>query len=277
MSRTGRPRKQVVNEAVKEFTAAHAGVKVDDQPTSPTNTARHEKFKGAFNDPASAPDVAEYGNTDLADYVAAGGLADLTADLTEWAEATDLPADLLEHRAASTASATACPWYIGVRALYYRTDVFTELELKPPTSLRRADRRRAKRSARRNPTCSASRSAASTRSAPCPSSGTPAATSPPIGPGPRPSTPRSQEGVKAYTDLLRPTSARRSPAPTLTGGKTVELSPAARPAWASSATSTARRGGRRARPRANTPSCRCRARAGARSRRPSPGATTSAS
>ena len=27
------------------------------------------------------------------------------------------------------------PWYTGVRALYYRTDVFTELGLKPPTTI----------------------------------------------------------------------------------------------------------------------------------------------
>ncbi|MGI5287493.1 extracellular solute-binding protein [Nonomuraea polychroma] len=123
------PKDKVVNEAIKEFTAAHADVKVE-ITYIPTTPARHEKFKGAFNDPASAPDVAEYGNTDLAEYAAAGGFADLTAEL----KGQDMTPDLLQS-ASVDGKQYGLPWFIGVRALYYRTDVFDELGLKPPTSI----------------------------------------------------------------------------------------------------------------------------------------------
>lgn len=123
------PKEKVVSEAIKEFTAAHRDVKVE-VSYIPTTPARHEKFKGAFNDPSSSPDVAEYGNTDLAEYAAAGGLADLTADLRD----VDVNADLMKS-ASVAGKVHGLPWYIGVRALYYRTDVFAELGLKPPASL----------------------------------------------------------------------------------------------------------------------------------------------
>ncbi|MGW4467102.1 extracellular solute-binding protein [Micromonospora sp. NPDC004704] len=121
----------VVKEAVTEFTAAHPGVTVDVSYLA-TDT-RAEKYKGALNDPASAPDVTEVGNTDLAGFVASNGMADVSADLKTWPEATDLPADLVSTVTVGD-KAYGVPWWIGVRALYYRTDVFTELGLTPPTS-----------------------------------------------------------------------------------------------------------------------------------------------
>lgn len=121
----------VVNEAVKEFEAAHAGVKVD--VSYLTVETRSEKYKGALNDPASAPDVTEVGNTDLAGFVASNGMADVTADNAKWSEAADLPADLVSTVLVGD-KAYGVPWWIGVRALYYRTDVFTELGLTPPQS-----------------------------------------------------------------------------------------------------------------------------------------------
>lgn len=110
----------VINEAVKEFEAAHAGVKVDVSYVA-TDT-RAEKYKGALNDPASAPDVAEIGNTDLASFVASNGLADVP-------EASDVSEDLLDTVRVGGKS-YGVPWWIGVRALYYRTD----LGITPPTS-----------------------------------------------------------------------------------------------------------------------------------------------
>ncbi|WP_329109490.1 extracellular solute-binding protein [Micromonospora sp. NBC_01699] len=121
----------VVAEAVTEFTAAHPDVTVDVSYLA-TDT-RAEKYKGALNDPASAPDVTEVGNTDLAGFVAANGMADVSADLKNWSEAGDLPADLVSTVTVGD-KAYGVPWWIGVRALYYRTDVFTELGLTPPTS-----------------------------------------------------------------------------------------------------------------------------------------------
>lgn len=115
----------VINEAVKEFEAAHSGVKVDVSYLA-TDT-RAEKYKGALNDPASAPDVTEVGNTDLAGFVASNAMTDV--DLSKWSESADLPADLVETVKVGD-KAYGVPWWIGVRALYYRTD----LGIKPPTS-----------------------------------------------------------------------------------------------------------------------------------------------
>lgn len=120
------PKEKVVKEAIDEFTAAHAGVSVE-VSYIPTNATRHEKFKGAFNDPASAPDVAEYGNTDVADYVAAGGFAEIQAT------GFDIPKDLLDT-ATINGKLYGIPWYVGIRALYYRTDVFAAAGLSAPTS-----------------------------------------------------------------------------------------------------------------------------------------------
>ncbi|GAA4927265.1 extracellular solute-binding protein [Actinoplanes utahensis] len=126
------PKEAVVKEAITEFTAAHPETSVEVQYI-PVDT-RSERFKGAFNDPASAPDVVEYGNTDLPEYAVAGGLADVGPVVSGWSEGADLAADA---KASATYQGTllGVPWYLGVRALYYRTDVFTELGLKPPATL----------------------------------------------------------------------------------------------------------------------------------------------
>ncbi|WP_372407963.1 extracellular solute-binding protein [Streptomyces luteireticuli] len=89
---------------------------------------RAQKTKAAFNDPKSAPDLVEYGNTDTAGHVKGGGLADVTAELAGRPGADD----------ASVSSVTVdgklygSPLFVGVRALYYRTDVFRDLGLAPP-------------------------------------------------------------------------------------------------------------------------------------------------
>jgi N,N'-diacetylchitobiose transport system substrate-binding protein len=126
------PKEAVVKEAIAEFKAAHQGVEVDVQwvPVE----GRADKFSGAFNDPANAPDVAEFGNTDVSGYAATGALADLTGDLASWSEGKDLIPTVLDT-AKSGGKTYGLPWYTGVRALYYRTDVFTEQGLKPPSTL----------------------------------------------------------------------------------------------------------------------------------------------
>ncbi|MFI9504486.1 extracellular solute-binding protein [Nocardia sp. NPDC052566] len=126
------PKEAVVAEAIAEYKAAHANVDVDVQwvPIA----SRADKFAGAFNDPASAPDVAEFGNTDLAGYATTGAFADLGAELTAWPEGKGLIPSVLDT-AKSGGKTYGLPWFTGIRALYYRTDVFTELGLKPPTTL----------------------------------------------------------------------------------------------------------------------------------------------
>jgi N,N'-diacetylchitobiose transport system substrate-binding protein len=125
------PKEKVVTEAVAEFTAAHPSTTVDVAYIAVDT--RSARFKGAFNDPASAPDVVEYGNTDLPEYAAAGGLADVGPAVAGWSEGADLTADA-KATATYDGKLLGVPWYVGVRALYYRTDVFQELGLKAPTS-----------------------------------------------------------------------------------------------------------------------------------------------
>ncbi|MDI2132810.1 extracellular solute-binding protein [Yinghuangia seranimata] len=127
------PKTKVVDAAVAEFKAQHPGVTVEVSYIPTDAGPRAEKMKGAFNDPNSAPDVVEFGNTDLFGYVAAGGLADIGADLAGWSEAGDLPKDL-KDTALVNGVQYGMPWWLGIRSLYYRTDVFTELGIKPPTS-----------------------------------------------------------------------------------------------------------------------------------------------
>ncbi|MBP2340483.1 N,N'-diacetylchitobiose transport system substrate-binding protein [Saccharothrix coeruleofusca] len=124
------PKEAVVKEAVTEFQAAHQGVTVDVQYIQVQTRA--ERFKAAFSDPQSAPDVAEFGNTDLAGYVAGGGFGEL--DLSSWADGQDLLPAVLETGKVD-GKVYGLPWYVGVRALYYRTDVFSELGLQPPATL----------------------------------------------------------------------------------------------------------------------------------------------
>jgi N,N'-diacetylchitobiose transport system substrate-binding protein len=124
------PKEAVVKEAISEFQGRHGGVTVDVQYIQVASRA--ERFKAAFSDPKSAPDVAEFGNTDLAGYVSAGGFSEL--DLGKWDESKDLVPTILDT-AKVGGKTYGVPWFVGVRALYYRTDVFTELGLKPPATL----------------------------------------------------------------------------------------------------------------------------------------------
>lgn len=126
------PKKKVVDTVVAAFRKAHKDTKVDVEYI-PVET-RAQRVKAAFNDPASAPDVIEYGNTDTAGYVHDGGLLDVTREFSAWSEAKN--ADSTARQSVTVAGKVyGAPFYVGVRALYYRTDVFRELGLKPPKSM----------------------------------------------------------------------------------------------------------------------------------------------
>ncbi|MFF7476358.1 extracellular solute-binding protein [Streptomyces sp. NPDC008092] len=126
------PKQKVVDSVVAGFEKAHDGTKVDVEYI-PVDT-RAQRVKAAFNDPASAPDVMEYGNTDTAGYVHDGGLLDVTKDFGAWSEAKDT--DPTARQSVTVAGKVyGAPFYVGVRALYYRTDVFKDLGLKPPTTM----------------------------------------------------------------------------------------------------------------------------------------------
>ncbi|MFD4709583.1 extracellular solute-binding protein [Streptomyces sp. NPDC058430] len=125
------PKQKVVDQAVAAFENSHRGadVKVEYIPVE----TRAEKIKAAFNDPKSAPDVIEYGNTDTAGYVRDGGLADVSKEFGAWAEAKDTD-PTAEESVTVDGKIYGAPYFVGVRALYYRTDVFKDLKLDVPTT-----------------------------------------------------------------------------------------------------------------------------------------------
>ncbi|MET8827407.1 extracellular solute-binding protein [Streptomyces sp. NPDC004610] len=123
------PKEQVVESVVQEFEKTHEGAEVSIEYI-PVET-RAQRIKAAFNDPKSAPDLIEYGNTDTAGYVKDGGLADITEEFDAWDEAKD--ADPTARQSVTVdGKVYGAPFFVGVRALYYRTDVFEELGLEAP-------------------------------------------------------------------------------------------------------------------------------------------------
>ncbi|UUU22513.1 extracellular solute-binding protein [Streptomyces sp. DSM 40750] len=126
------PKQKVVDKVVSAFEKAHDGAKVKVEYI-PVET-RAQRIKAAFNDPKSAPDLIEYGNTDTAGYVKDGGLADVTTEFNDWSESKDSD-PTAKTSVTVDGKIYGAPFFVGVRALYYRTDVFKELGLEAPKSL----------------------------------------------------------------------------------------------------------------------------------------------
>lgn len=124
-----KPKEKVVDAAVADFRKAHKGAKVEIEYI-PVET-RAQRVKAAFNDPKSAPDLIEYGNTDTAGYVKDGGLADITPEFGAWADAKDTDATAKQSVTVG-GKVYGAPLFVGVRALYYRTDVFKDLGIEAP-------------------------------------------------------------------------------------------------------------------------------------------------
>ncbi|GGS77081.1 extracellular solute-binding protein [Streptomyces cinerochromogenes] len=126
-----RPKQHVVDAVLAGFEKAHEDTEVSVEYI-PVET-RAQRIKAAFNDPKSAPDVIEYGNTDTAGYVRDGGLLDVTREFDAWGETKDT--DPTARRSVTVDGRVyGAPYFVGVRALYYRTDIFRELGLSVPRS-----------------------------------------------------------------------------------------------------------------------------------------------
>ena len=125
------PKEQVVDAAVADFEKSHEGAKVEVEYI-PVDT-RAQRIKAAFNDPKSAPDLVEYGNTDTAGYVKDGGLADVSKEFGAWDEAKDTD-PIARQSVTVDGKVYGAPLFVGVRALYYRTDVFEDLGIEVPKS-----------------------------------------------------------------------------------------------------------------------------------------------
>ncbi|MGW2383717.1 extracellular solute-binding protein [Streptomyces sp. NPDC001658] len=127
-----KPKEKVVDSVVTDFRKAHKDTKVEVEYI-PVET-RAQRVKAAFNDPASAPDLMEYGNTDTAGYVKDGGLLDVTREFGAWNESKDTD-PTAKTSVTVDGKVYGSPFYVGVRALYYRTDVFEELGLRVPRTM----------------------------------------------------------------------------------------------------------------------------------------------
>ncbi len=126
-----KPKEQVVDAAVADFEKTHKGAKAEIEYI-PVDT-RAQRIKAAFNDPKSAPDLIEYGNTDTAGYVKDGGLADVSKEFAAWDEAEDTD-PTAKQSVTVGGKVYGAPLFVGVRALYYRTDIFKDLGIEPPKS-----------------------------------------------------------------------------------------------------------------------------------------------
>ncbi|MER5212939.1 extracellular solute-binding protein [Streptomyces sp. NPDC002838] len=127
-----KPKEEVVDSVLADFRKAHKDTKVTVEYI-PVET-RAQRMKAAFNDPKSAPDVIEYGNTDTAGYVKDGGLADVTEDFSSWSEAKDTD-PTARQSVTVDGKIYGAPYFVGVRALYYRTDIFKDLGLEVPKTM----------------------------------------------------------------------------------------------------------------------------------------------
>lgn len=127
-----KPKEKVVDSVVAAFEKAHKGTKVHVEYI-PIDT-RAQRVKAAFNDPKSAPDLMEFGNTDTAGYVKDGGLLDVTKEFGDWSESKDTD-PTAKQSVTVDGKLYGAPFYVGVRALYYRTDVFKDLGLQPPKTM----------------------------------------------------------------------------------------------------------------------------------------------
>ncbi len=92
----------------------------------------HDKFVKSIAG-GTTPDVAEVGTTWTPEFADAGALVDLTDAVSE----AGLDGDLVEGlQQAGTVDEGlyGMPWYAGVRSVIYRTDVFEEAGVEPPTT-----------------------------------------------------------------------------------------------------------------------------------------------
>ncbi|MDT0344689.1 sugar ABC transporter substrate-binding protein [Streptomyces litchfieldiae] len=92
----------------------------------------HDRFTTAMAG-GELPDVAEIGTTWAPEFGAAGALADLSENIEGDGLGDDLVPGLYEA-ATVDGAVYGMPWYAGIRSLMYRSDVFAEHNLQPPTT-----------------------------------------------------------------------------------------------------------------------------------------------
>jgi multiple sugar transport system substrate-binding protein len=110
---------EVVQELVRDFEREHPGLRVEVQqiPWS----AAHEKLLTAYVG-RSTPDVAQLGNTWIAEFVALGALEPLDDRLGGGIDASEYFDGIWDTNVLDGAT-WGVPWYVDTRVLFYRTDL----------------------------------------------------------------------------------------------------------------------------------------------------------
>jgi N,N'-diacetylchitobiose transport system substrate-binding protein len=117
-----------VDRANSMFNSKYPNVKVDIQYQTWGDSLK--KLDAALV-AGNAPDVFEFGNTQVLKYSAAGALKDLSASRAQFAYSTNWLKGL-EDAGTYDGKLFAVPYYAGSRAVMYRTDLFASLKIKAP-------------------------------------------------------------------------------------------------------------------------------------------------
>jgi N,N'-diacetylchitobiose transport system substrate-binding protein len=127
---TGSLPDDVAADLKEDFEAAHPGVTVDYQVQQWDGIGEKLTTALAGDQP---PDVLEIGNTQVAQYAAAGGLADLSDAVGSFDNSdTWLPG--LAEPGKWEGRTYGVPFYAGTRTVFYRTDMFADAGVAVPTS-----------------------------------------------------------------------------------------------------------------------------------------------
>ena len=107
---------EVLRQLLPDFERQHPGINVRVQQIP--WTAAHEKLLTAFVGDAT-PDVAQIGNTWIAEFVALGALAPLSADSQDYFPGI-WRTNVLDGKL------YGIPWYVDTRVLFYRSDLISK-------------------------------------------------------------------------------------------------------------------------------------------------------
>lgn len=116
---------ETLEDTAAAFEAEHEGVTINYE--SVPWDGGHDQFVTAIAG-GQVPDLAELGNTWLLEFAEQGAI-----EPVEWPEGEEFVPGLADS-AVLDGSNYGYPWYAGVRALIYRTDVFDEAGVEVPTT-----------------------------------------------------------------------------------------------------------------------------------------------
>jgi len=97
-------------------------------------TNRTSDWTNALSSGKNAPDITELGNTDTPTEASLGMLANITTQVNDWSNKSNVVSGMLENDIQS-GTIYAVPWFGGVRGIWYRTDQFKAAGIaSPPAS-----------------------------------------------------------------------------------------------------------------------------------------------